>query len=224
MLGKRGTPSRSTWACELKWYSYNMSHMFHIVTLHVSVWVEIDIKQAVYMQMSRHAPRERVSWNNIVLFLRYGSAVTLHVSVWVEIYLIRRKSFSALVTLHVSVWVEILWRGWSGARGLRVTLHVSVWVEIIVGNISRESRQVTLHVSVWVEILQWCYTAFRSAVTLHVSVWVEIGYQVQNCNRRTSHAPRERVSWNFHIDATSPARVVTLHVSVWVEIAWLLTE
>ena len=34
-----------------------------MVTLHVSVWVEIVIKQAVYMQMSRHAPRERVSWN-----------------------------------------------------------------------------------------------------------------------------------------------------------------
>ena len=37
-----------------------------------------------------------------------------------------------------------------------------------------------------------------SSVTLHVSVWVEIKCW-NSCDVATSHAPRERVSWNFKI-------------------------
>ena len=56
-----------------------------MVTLHVSVWVEMKI----------------------FTILTAPEMVTLHVSVWVEIFL--RFPFFAIkyVTLHVSVWVEI---------------------------------------------------------------------------------------------------------------------
>ncbi len=56
-----------------------------VVTLHVSVWVEID-KSYLYF---------------------FAVIVTLHVSVWVEIVLYISKRLTTLVTLHVSVWVEI---------------------------------------------------------------------------------------------------------------------
>ena len=79
-----------------------------LVTLHVSVWVEIMYRG--------------------IAFFRYN--VTLHVSVWVEIMFFTSFVLDLLVTLHVSVWVEMhpqqpmLQQAW-------VTLHVSVWVEIM---------------------------------------------------------------------------------------------
>ena len=99
-------PSRSTWACELKcWFPAILYRSFRhaprervswnrperlrrgapLVTLHVSVWVEIY--KTLYKVTS--------------------SCVTLHVSVWVEIQKPRRKVVIICVTLHVSVWVEI---------------------------------------------------------------------------------------------------------------------
>ena len=98
--------SRSTWACELKLIyqallsassrhaprervSWNLTLRRQtkekMVTLHVSVWVEMKI----------------------FTILTAPEMVTLHVSVWVEIFL--RFPFFAIkyVTLHVSVWVEI---------------------------------------------------------------------------------------------------------------------
>ena len=57
---------------------------------------------------------------------------------------------------------------------------------------------VTLHVSVWVEITWFCLYSLFALVTLHVSVWVEIKQIVTVNADPESHAPRERVSWNFH--------------------------
>ena len=56
---------------------------------------------------------------------------------------------------------------------------------------------VTLHVSVWVEIpiIRQLKTAWN--VTLHVSVWVEIETVPAGATVEFSHAPRERVSWNW---------------------------
>ena len=84
--------SRSTWACELKsavphsklllsghaprervswnWPLVSFQLSFS-VTLHVSVWVEIQRLPKLYDKTYRHAPRERVSWNinqSIILF------------------------------------------------------------------------------------------------------------------------------------------------------------
>ena len=122
------TPSRSTWACELKLHltswilnkprhaprervSWNTRHHWwtdnELVTLHVSVWVEIPkpisakygqyvtLHVSVWVEMTTwknlptfsasHAPRERVSWNIKSVISLSVFAVTLHVSVWVEI-------------------------------------------------------------------------------------------------------------------------------------------
>ena len=60
-----GAGSRSTWACELKfWPSF------------------------VCDQHIRHAPRERVSWNLSKQPFKCLQSVTLHVSVWVEMSVI----------------------------------------------------------------------------------------------------------------------------------------
>ena len=56
---------------------------------------------------------------------------------------------------------------------------------------------VTLHVSVWVEMMSLCLTMFVRAVTLHVSVWVEMTMPWSVVVTISSHAPRERVSWNW---------------------------
>ena len=50
-----------------------------------------------------------------------------------------------------------------------------------------------------------------------MSVWVEIRYDKEKVPNATSHAPRERVSWNFNFKWRMRVILVTLHVSVWVE-------
>ena len=168
-----------------------------LVTLHVSVWVEIpfthnntirpmsrstwacELKYSVILKkhipMRSHAPRERVSWNAYDLAKgKFEESVTLHVSVWVEI--------------HNTVCVH-------NRRG--VTLHVSVWVEITNTLLEHIHITVTLHVSVWVEIVFNCdfkLVYYRHAPRERVS-WNASSLIVQNASIR--HAPRERVSWNI---------------------------
>ena len=164
-----------------------------------------------------HAPRERVSWNPIFSFLVTKNVVTLHVSVWVEMTCLPRHFSNFSVTLHVSVWVEIAnqchamplplsrstWAcelkfDFQGIREFfnRVTLHVSVWVEMQICSAAFRKPFVTLHVSVWVEMTTWKSWQIFSARSR--STWAcELKCMVCNANPRvTSHAPRERVSWN----------------------------
>ena len=77
------------------------------VTLHVSVWVEIQFRAHQQLSDYGHAPRERVSWN-----LRNQNAFWL----WIRHAPRERVSWNLTalvygnyrcVTLHVSVWVEI---------------------------------------------------------------------------------------------------------------------
>ena len=253
--------SRSTWACELKFslyhspikllchaprerVSWNVTTIasqplllvtLHVsvwvemlstrwyfrplyVTLHVSVWVEIAHILAIQLHVIGHAPRERVSWNFRYIHFIVKKFVTLHVSVWVEIRrsfhwkfhsesrstwacelkfvcdsediplctrhaprervswnrTVRRHTYVVLrVTLHVSVWVEI-WDLTICSHFPPVTLHVSVWVEICFRRRKKRTFQVTLHVSVWVEIIHSANLGKSARVTLHVSVWVEM--------------------------------------------------
>ena len=95
----------SVWV-EISWKSFTGEA--DLVTLHVSVWVEIvlawdkitqakksrstwacELKSKLLLSHSvrppRHAPRERVSWNDFVGRFSKCNRVTLHVSVWVEI-------------------------------------------------------------------------------------------------------------------------------------------
>ena len=166
--------SRSTWACELKLRYAVELWSKPLVTLHVSVWVEMKHTSAYILTIP----------------------VTLHVSVWVEMCASRKHPPKPIVTLHVSVWVEM-----SSVLTVltvkSVTLHVSVWVEMIVIVSVVSFLYVTLHVSVWVEIfsrmpsilrpghaprerVSWnvdtCSAFLALGVTLHVSVWVEIYY------------------------------------------------
>ena len=214
--------SRSTWACELKCFSYfylsalpghaprervswnavvSVILINPFVTLHVSVWVEIPKRYyKAWSQWSRstwacelkfeyekhrlcyvrHAPRERVSWNDKIHILWYNLYVTLHVSVWVEIGAKRKSKFKTCVTLHVSVWVEMT-RFLNLREKKQVTLHVSVWVEIEEFSTKHSWYSVTLHVSVWVEIFIIGHFIVRLLVTLHVSVWVEIVILWRKC-------------------------------------------
>ena len=48
--------------------------------------------------------------------------------------------------------------------------------------------------------------------------------EMQRAESVSSHAPRERVSWNDSDDFIERIEVVTLHVSVWVEIITLFTS
>ena len=126
--------SRSTWACELK----------------CTYWTRFAFNQ-------RHAPRERVSWNKEVKSKMFPPVVTLHVSVWVEINLFfigitrswSRSTWacelkSTIIGIHPS---EYLSRS-TWACELKYTWETGSEVYDIV----------TLHVSVWVEIqVSWCY-------------------------------------------------------------------
>ena len=165
--------SRSTWACELK-LAVNMERNRElIVTLHVSVWVEIfawficlfaknvTLHVSVWVEIQyvirinhypRHAPRERVSWN----------------SLWQVrpcLWLLSRSTWACELKSSVMI---VFWCVPS------VTLHVSVWVEISSVLYGTLNDFVTLHVSVWVEIYGILGDYFNPVVTLHVSVWVEI--------------------------------------------------
>ena len=232
--------SRSTWACELKYScylrnSYRFCHaprervswnIFYFkwcinlaVTLHVSVWVEIEIQARTcpYVLVTLHVS----VWVEILIMngSAFSRCVTLHVSVWVEIKSLKSltvtlkesrstwacelkflstftQTFLHYVTLHVSVWVEMLTRPLKSFYFV-VTLHVSVWVEIPKRYYKAWSQWVTLHVSVWVEISFRFYHKWRNKVTLHVSVWVEMQKLVIERIKTRCHAPRERVSWNI---------------------------
>ena len=107
--------------------SWNMIYssflFFYIVTLHVSVWVEMRISlwrrwrwwsrstwacelkssySVVTLQPSSHAPRERVSWNLCHKCHTFIIDVTLHVSVWVEIA--RAASLVSNISSSRSTW------------------------------------------------------------------------------------------------------------------------
>ena len=78
------------------------------VTLHVSVWVEIQVYSSNRLLIFGHAPRERVSWNcnaKSPLWNAWRHAPRERVS-WNHMLPCCHKILTA-VTLHVSVWVEM---------------------------------------------------------------------------------------------------------------------
>ena len=144
-----------------------------IVTLHVSVWVEIRLRDEI-----------------VVVLI-----VTLHVSVWVEIvrsYICRLESGSRSTwacELKSSISTEFIVSLWSRSTwACELKWHLVDNVVYYNRHAPRERVSwnrtsqsftgslchVTLHVSVWVEIFAWFICLFAKIVTLHVSVWVEI--------------------------------------------------
>ena len=163
--------SRSTWACELKYYFYDLdklttshaprervswnthiNNVFKIfrVTLHVSVWVEILLWYTVLKKWKGHAPRERVSWN-VKNFTKIANTPG-HAPR-------ERVSWNAVVTLIFEISA--------------VTLHVSVWVEIKIFTI---------------------FTSAESHAPRERVSWNKRHFFLLPLN--LCHAPRERVSWN----------------------------
>ena len=143
------------------------------VTLHVSVWVEMQIfSPTAWMTASRSTWACELKWKIRKNWKWYDGSR----STWA----CELKFSPAILTVS----------------SLHVTLHVSVWVEILCQMIYLKHELVTLHVSVWVEIKLWIFAQTNYRVTLHVSVWVEIKDVFARNARHPSHAPRERVSWN----------------------------
>ena len=170
-----------------------------------------------FCQVFRHAPRERVSWNDNEVIENSTVNVTLHVSVWVEIW--KKEKISKILICHAPR-ERVSWNcRYTSAvftnRGHAPRERVS-WN--LVNSCTVFSFPVTLHVSVWVEIRFLIAVLTKWQVTLHVSVWVEMTNTlfavIESRSRSTwacelkfaecvypgwgrSHAPRERVSWNF---------------------------
>ena len=159
------------------WVEIDKSYLYFfavIVTLHVSVWVEIHHLPHLAQNCNCHAPRERVSWNLLPYRAQmFELNVTLHVSVWVEIEKFGYTSWTDCVTLHVRVWVEIF-----------CLLHKS-----FMGG-SRSTWACELKFNV-----RWNYVI----VSMSRSTWAcELKCTVVSSHwNRYSHAPRERVSWNL---------------------------
>ena len=144
------------------------------VTLHVSVWVEIVIITAPCLRNTRHAPRERVSWN-----------------VHATPLLVRGVSHAPRERVS---WNFISYYTWLAHHRSRSTwaCELKFLQGCSAGNSSCHAPR---------ERVSWNDTIgiarFQVFVTLHVSVWVEIGGCFLDAHKRLRHAPRERVSWNL---------------------------
>ena len=192
----QGKSSRSTWACELKsvdvvrWVSsarhaprervswnrreFYISCVLSSVTLHVSVWVEMQTLVVLAEIFACHAPRERVSWNYNVLFFIWN---------WY------RHAPRERVSWNFSVSVE---------NGLRNPSRSTWACELKWQKCEVEHQQeiVTLHVSVWVEMAccLFCGNGWLSRSTWACELKCFASALLSTA--ATCHAPRERVSWN----------------------------
>ena len=164
---------------------------------------------------SRHAPRERVSWNFIVLMLSCIFWVTLHVSVWVEIICgkigMKRSDGHAprervsWNTFHKSITnspyrhaprERVSWN----LTNLRFFFHKK-------SHAPRERVSWNLQVSI-------IDTDGNGHAPRERVSWNSSEPLLYVPQRR--HAPRERVSWNWNLFLRTQTMNVTLHVSVWV--------
>ena len=170
----RGKPkSRSTWACELKLWSYSWQNSQFLTSR--STWAcELKSQKdesVLTVNSSRstwacelkwcsgsgrkiydgHAPRERVSWNQPPRSIAYtsGSHAPRERVSWNGDLV---KDF--IVFYCHAPRERVSWNNWFYNIWFltNVTLHVSVWVEIMLVLILIHSFWVTLHVSVWVEM------------------------------------------------------------------------
>ena len=121
------------------------------VTLHVSVWVEILCVTCAVEFMS-HAPRERVSWNR---------------KIW-------SQSFKALCHAPRE---RVSWNAWYVMQIRELQVSRSTWAcELKLKNSATQAEPIVSR-STWACELKY------------VKLWL--------VSRGFSHAPRERVSWNM---------------------------
>ena len=166
LLVNSWTVSRSTWACELKCniVHYNNSVFRHAPRERVS-W---NNEQILKLQRGNcHAPRERVSWNDY--FLR-------------PLHLVQKSRSTWACELK---WLTIIWRN-------VLTLSRSTWACELKFSCGGSKGGEVRHAPR--ERVSWNFlTVFYSDslyVTLHVSVWVEIERKPL-----TPLQPRSRSTW-----------------------------
>ena len=179
-----------SWNFPLQFVLYRL----YIVTLHVSVWVEIFCQWCFpcsYKSRSTWACELKLS---VYVF---GSTVSLSRSTWaceLKFPLPVPLCLSFQVTLHVSVWVEI-YHNFIWFVNICVTLHVSVWVEISkvcldhMEELSRSTWACELKFGLALQTIQASRHAPRERVSWNCPL---VSFQLSF----SSHAPRERVSWN----------------------------
>ena len=85
---KSGSPSASSWGCELKYTNNRKCRSEALVSLLVRLWVEIIPMQNYRHRIKRQPPREAVSWNMQTAPAKLEKAVSLLVRLWVEINLL----------------------------------------------------------------------------------------------------------------------------------------
>ena len=164
------------------------------VTLHVSVWVEIvgdasthpscesrstwacELKLIIKIpvrKISRHAPRERVSWNRLWLWQRDRYRVTLHVSVWVEMHSPKGQGYWKTSR---STWACEL-KFFQLAKTQICFTSRSTWACELKWKKIVATLQLYKSRSTWaceLKFSHWVINTQCVLVTLHVSVWVEM--------------------------------------------------
>ena len=170
---------------------------------------------------TRHAPRERVSWNLKVIWKWFCCQVTLHVSVWVEIFAPPPKFVPDIVTLHVSVWVEIYY---NFVRVINIWSRSTWACELKCFNIKCKRSVVSGHAPR--ERVSWnenCLINIKPA-RVSRSTWACELKLKSSC---LAHAViQSRSTWACElkckiISTGVDFNGVTLHVSVWVEIFYI---
>ena len=194
---------RVSWNC--RWRKYAP---FMWVTLHVSVWVEINYKNPCEKNLTsrstwacelkspvamatwpipRHAPRERVSWNAFAQRSRLLENVTLHVSVWVEItiypnntgYDLSRSTWACELKFFQLAKTQICFTS-------RSTWACELkWKKIVATLQLYKSR------STWaceLKFSHWVINTQCVLVTLHVSVWVEMSLLTMRLSKTASRS------------------------------------
>ena len=185
--------SRSTWACELKCtgcFTFTL-WIRHAPRERVS-WNELTNSEAY--DVISHAPRERVSWN--VSPTKGLLIIAKSRSTWACELKYPMRKVQRISSTSRSTWACELKCHNTDPSALterhapreRVSWNISFWT-------NEDSSSVTLHVSVWVEIShRWFFAcAFSSR-----STWAcELKFMsIRKGKKPYSHAPRERVSWN----------------------------
>ena len=167
-----------------------------LVTLHVSVWVEMCIYVCVQIFVLCHAPRERVSWNICVVYMCFCQ--NRHAPR-------ERVSWNVIIISYNFYWYchapreRVSWNAFAGLWSLQNSQSRSTWAcelkfnpTIYIPHIGK----VTLHVSVWVEISNLLDQVMPK---MSRSTWAcELKSKLaKESDFNICHAPRERVSWNY---------------------------
>ena len=145
---RRAQKSRSTWACELK---FELSGLVEDFKRSRSTWAcELKCDRRSYRSFTDcHAPRERVSWN--VLHIALLPIARCHAPRERVSWNTPEGTYVPKIACHAPR-ERVSWNlNCSKSISLFcVTLHVSVWVEIYCDFKCDYLWLVTLHLSVWV--------------------------------------------------------------------------